>query len=73
MSRGRARYSQSDIERIFKAARKTGVVARIELELRDGTKMVVEAKSSERHVESENVLMPDDELERWRRSKKNAG
>lgn len=73
MSRGRARYSQSDIERIFKAARKAGVVARIELELPDGTKMAVEAKSSERHVESENVLMPDDELERWRRSKKNAG
>jgi hypothetical protein len=73
MSRGRARYSQSDFVPIFKAARKTGVVARIELELPDGTKMVVEAKSSERHVESENLLIPDDELERWRRSKKNAG
>ena len=44
MSRGRARYTQSEIERIFKAAKKVGVVARIEMEFRDGTRMAVEGK-----------------------------
>jgi hypothetical protein len=73
MSRGRARYTQSDIERIFRAAKKVGVVARIELELRDGTRMAVEGKPQEPIEEANAVLSADDELERWRRNKKNAG
>jgi hypothetical protein len=73
MSRGRARYTQSEIERIFKAAKKAGVVARIELELRDGTKMAVEGKARERDDDCENALTADDELQRWRREKKHAG
>jgi hypothetical protein len=73
LSRSRARYTQSEIERIFKAAKKAGVVARIELELRDGTKMAVEAKARERDDDRENALAADDELDRWRRGKKHAG
>jgi hypothetical protein len=69
MSRGRARYTQSEIERIFKAAKKVGVVARIEMEFRDGTRMAVEGKPQDPIEEGKAALSADDELERWRRKK----
>ena len=72
MPRGHARYTQSEIERIFKAAKKAGVVARIELELRDGTKIAVEGKMNEPNEWCGSGLTADDELEQWRRKKKNA-
>lgn len=66
MSRGRAKFRESDVWRIFKAARRAGVHVR--LEIRDDEIVATTIGDEEAKAAATTA---DDELARWR--KRHAG
>jgi hypothetical protein len=64
VSRGRAKFKESDVRRILNAARKAGVHVRVEI--RDGG--IIATTIDE--VAAKSNLSADDELANWRRKKR---
>ena len=69
MGRGRAKFRESEVRRVLKAARKAGVHVRVEI--RDD-EIVATTVAEQAAVSATETLTPDAELERWRRKKKHA-
>ena len=69
MSRGVAKFTQSDAGRIFKAARKAGVDVKVEFRP-DGTIIATTGKAMASTTDEK--LSVDDELEQWQRKKSHA-
>jgi hypothetical protein len=65
VGRGRTKFREADVRRILNAARKTGVHVRIEI-CDDG---IIATTVDEATAKSN--LNADDELENWRRKKRN--
>ena len=70
MSRSRAKNSQAEYNRLFRAAVQNGLNIQI-LYGEDG-KIKSVSTTDKREAKSETDLTPDDELERWRRKKGDA-
>jgi hypothetical protein len=70
MSRSVAKFTESDMARIFKAAHKTGV--NVKVEIRGDAIIVTTVRETANTATAEETLTAEDELERWRKKRGHA-